>query len=185
MPRFDADWIDSMLRPERRGSPPAEQTLSYLALGPGQVVADVGCGPGFFTLPAATLVATTGLVYAIDVEPRMLDLVRSRAAEAGVTGVETRLGEGRRIPLDDGIAHLTLCALVLHDLEDRLGLVHELIRITRPNGRIAVVEWLPDAADARPNRLRPDETTLLFGEAGRHILEVIPLGTQQYLLVAS
>ena len=184
MPRYDADWIDHMLRPDRRGSPSAELTLAYLGLGPGQIVADVGCGPGFFTLPAARIIAPTGLVYAIDVEPRMLELVRSRVAEANIANVEILQGERHRIPLDDDAAHLTICGLVLHDLEDRLGLVRELIRVTRPNGRIAVIEWSPDANDARPNRLRPADTSALFAEAGRPVLEVTPLGTQQYLLVA-
>ncbi len=184
MPRFDADWIDFMLQPERRGSPPAEQTLTYLGLGPGQIVADVGCGPGFFTLPAARMVAPTGLVYAIDVEPKMLELVQSRAAAENLAGVETRPGDRHRIPLGDATANLTLCALVLHDLDDRLGLVRELARVTRPNGRIAIVEWIPDPDDQRSNRMWPQETASLFVDAGRPVLEVSPLGTRQYLLIA-
>ncbi len=184
MPRYDADWIDFMLKTERRGSPPAEQTLTYLGLGPGQVVADVGCGPGFFTLPAAKIVAPNGLVYAIDVEPRMLELVQARATAENLAHVEVRSGNGDRIPLDDSTANLTLCALVLHDVEDRLGLVRELARVTRPNGRIAIVEWIPDQGDARPTRLYPQETARLFAEAGRPVLEVSPLGTRQYLLIA-
>lgn len=184
MPRYDADWIDFMLQTERRGSPPAEQTLTYLGLGPGQIVADVGCGPGFFTLPAARLVAPTGRVYAIDVEPKMLELVAKRAAAENLAGIEVRSGHRDRIPLDDATAHLTLCALVLHDLDDRLGIVRELARVTRPKGRIAIVEWAPDQDDQRPNRLRPQETASLFAEAGLPIIEISPLGSRQYLLIA-
>lgn len=184
MPRYDADWIDSMLQPERRGAPPAEQTLTYLGLKAGQTVADVGCGPGFFTLPAARIVGPTGMVYAIDIEPKMLDLVRTRALAANLEHVEARRGERDRIPLGDATANLTICALLLHDVDDRAGLIRELIRITARNGRIAVVEWIPDVHDPKPNRLQPQETASLFAQAGYPVLEVSPLGTRQYLLVA-
>ncbi len=183
MPRFDADWIDFMLRPERRGSPPAEDVLAHLPIAAGQVIADVGCGPGFFTLPLARLVAPGGIVYAIDVEPAMLDLVRSRSAEKRLSGIETIRAEGGRIPLDDARADLTLCGLVLHDLSDREAMARELIRVTRPGGRIAVVEWTPDPDDSRPNRLHPEEAIALFDRAGRQMFQVTPLGKQQYLIV--
>lgn len=184
MPRYDADWIDYMLRPERRGSPPAEETVAYLGIAPGQTVADVGCGPGYFTLPIARVVGPTGLVYAIDTEPSMLDLVASRAATAGVAGIETRRAEPQRIPLDDGVADLSLGALILHDLPDRLHMVRELIRVTRPGGRIAVVEWVPDEDERRPNRMRPAEVSALFAQASRPVSEVTPLGSGQYLVIA-
>ena len=183
MPRFDADWIDYMLRAERRGSPPAEDTLAYLSIEPGHIVADVGCGPGFFTLPLAHMVAPNGHVYAIDVEPSMLDLVSSRSAAAGLSGIETIRADGTRIPLADALVDLTLCGLLLHDLPDRTRMVRELIRVTRPGGRVAVVEWMPEKDDSRPNRLRPEDVAFLFEEAGRQMTEVTPLGTHQYLLV--
>ncbi|HVC34954.1 MAG TPA: methyltransferase domain-containing protein [Chloroflexota bacterium] len=185
MPRYDSDWIEQMLRPERRGSPPAEETLADLGLAPGQTVVDVGCGPGFFTLPAATLVAPNGLVCAIDLEPAMLDLVRSRAEAAGIPGIEVRRGDGQRLPLDDAVVDVTVCSLVLHDLDDRLALVREMIRATRPGGRIAVVEWLPEQDDRRPNRMRPEEVTALFTRAGEPAHAVTPLGTSQYLVVVT
>ncbi len=184
MPRYDADWIDSMLQPDRRGAPPAEQTLAHLDLKAGQIVADVGCGPGFFTLPAARMVGPTGLVYAVDVEPTMLNLVRARATAENLHHIEIRPSHRDRIPLDDATADLTICALLLHDVDDRPGLVRELIRITRRNGRIAVVEWVPDPDDPRPNRLHPQETASLFAHSGYPVRETSPLGTRQYLLIA-
>ncbi|MGH2459547.1 MAG: class I SAM-dependent methyltransferase [Chloroflexota bacterium] len=182
MPRFDADWIDYLLRPERRGSPPAEDVLSHLSIGSGSVVADVGCGPGFFTLPLARLVAPGGRVYALDVEPSMLDLVTARSIAAGLSGIESVRVESGRLPLDDARADLTLCGLVLHDLTDQPGMARELIRITRPGGQIAVVEWLPGAGDSRPNRLRPAEVISLFEDAGWRMGKVTPLGEQQFLV---
>jgi ubiquinone/menaquinone biosynthesis C-methylase UbiE len=184
MPRFDADWIDSMLRPERRGAPPAAEMLGSLGLRPADVVVDVGCGPGFYTLPAARLVAPGGRVYAVDLEPRMLDLVRERAAAAGVLNVEIVRSTGPAIPLDDAVADLVIAALLLHDLADRAPMARELRRVARPGGRVVVAEWQPEPNDPRPNRLTPVQTAALLEGAGLRVVASRPLGSKQYLVLA-
>jgi len=123
-------------------------------------------------------------VYAVDVEETMLGLVRRRAAAAGLATIETRPSRGLPIPVDDGVADLVICALVLHDLDDRPSLVRELGRIVRPHGHIAVMEWRSEPGDRRPNRLTPEQTARLLTDAGQHVLDVRPLGALQYLLVA-
>jgi ubiquinone/menaquinone biosynthesis C-methylase UbiE len=183
MARYDADWIDSMLEPERRGSLTAEETLAEIGAQPGLTVADVGCGPGFFTLAAARAVTPSGNVYAIDVETAMLDLIRNRATADGLGNVQIRRSTGSRIPLDDASVDLTLCGLVLHDLEDRAAFVGELARITRPSGHIAVVEWTPEIGDTRHNRLAPEQVVRLFAQVGRATARITPSGTKQYLVL--
>lgn len=185
MARYDADWIDSMLRPERRGAFPAEHTLAELALGRGSVVADVGCGPGFYTLPAARLVAPDGRVYAIDLEPRMTERVQQRAALEGLGNiVETIRGDRARIPLDDEVADLTIAALLLHDLAERPAMVRDLARVTRAGGRVVAIEWTPEPDDTRPNRLTPDQTRGLLRDGGLHPDQPRRIGEKQYLVVA-
>jgi ubiquinone/menaquinone biosynthesis C-methylase UbiE len=184
VPRFDADWIDYLLQPARRGSPPAEETLAQLGIQPGEIVADVGCGPGFFTIAAGLAVGPAGLVVAVDLERSMLDLVQAAAAAAGLANVEVRQSTEGSLPLADGLADLTLCALVLHDLAESLSVVRELARITRPTGRIAIVEWIPQENDLRPNRLRPDRVTRLLALVGRRTVDVRQISDQQYLLIA-
>jgi ubiquinone/menaquinone biosynthesis C-methylase UbiE len=184
MPRFDADWIDFMLQPERRGSPPANQILAMIGLHLGQVVADVGCGPGFFTIPTAALVGPSGVVYAIDLAPSMLELVQSRAAAADQSNVTTCLGRDSQIPLGDAAADVTICGLVLHDLSDREAFVRELARITRPSGVIAVTEWTVESDFKRPNRVPPEELARLLRGAGRDPGEPIALPPKQYMILA-
>jgi ubiquinone/menaquinone biosynthesis C-methylase UbiE len=160
--------------------------LGEIGVGPGDVVVDVGCGPGFYTIPAARAVAPRGKVCAIDVEEKMLDLVRARAEEAGVvTVVETRRSDGGQIPIDSAVADLTIAALLLHDLADRPGMIRDLSRVTRSGGRIAVVEWTPSPAETRPNRLTPEQTAHLLEAGGLEVLESRPLSEQQYLVVAA
>ena len=84
-PRYDAEWIGNLLDTERRlGGVGPEEFLKNAGLRSGDTVVDVGCGPGFMTLPAAELVGPNGRVYAVDIKQPMLNLVDTRAAEAGL-----------------------------------------------------------------------------------------------------
>lgn len=181
MPRFDADWIDSMLRPERRGAEGPEETIARLELRGGEVVADVGCGPGYFALPAARAVAP-GVVYAIDREPRMLELIRQRARAEGIANL-TAASADDTIPLANESVDLAFCSLVLHDLVDPTPMIRDLVRITRRSGRVAIVEWLPEPQETRPNRLSPARLAILFEGQAVHPPDVSMIGPRQYLAV--
>ena len=104
--KSDAEGIAILLSDERRAKLPPEATLSAAGVASGQTVVDVGCGPGYFTLPAAELVGPRGKVYGVDVQPEMVEACRQRAAEAGVRQVEVLQSSETHVPLADGIADL-------------------------------------------------------------------------------
>ena len=120
---------------------PAEPILRAAGVVAGQIFVDLGAGPGFFALPAARLVGEGGRVYAVDVEPSMLDVCRRRAEEAGLTGIETVHSAETQIPLPDATADRVLIAFVLHEADDIAALLREAARLLRPGGEIAVAEW--------------------------------------------
>ena len=138
---FDPARVDRLLSEDRQRMLPAESILRAAGVATGQVVVDLGAGPGFFTLPAARLVGAGGRVYAVDVEPSMLDLCRRRAEEAGLTGIETVHSAETQIPLPDATADRVLIAFVLHEADDVAALLREAARLLRPGGEIAVAEW--------------------------------------------
>ena len=185
MPRYDAEWIQVMLRPELRGSPPPEEIVAATALRPGDVVADIGCGPGFLTLPAAMSVGPSGRVYAVDIEPSMLAVVRQRAAAVPIEHVVTVAPRGSALPLPDQSVDVALCSLVLHDLDDPEDLMGEIGRITRPTGKVAIVEWTPEVNNPRKNRISPDVTARFLADVGFQAGDPIPLPPSQYLIVGS
>src|SRR5688572_19323579 len=76
-----ADWLE---RPQRAQEERPEQVLGVMGLQRGDVVADVGAGSGYFSRRMARLVAPQGTVYAVDVQPEMLDLIRESMAEEGI-----------------------------------------------------------------------------------------------------
>jgi ubiquinone/menaquinone biosynthesis C-methylase UbiE len=107
---------------------------------PGQTVADIGCGPGFFTIPMAQMVGETGRVIAIDLQEGMLALLRPRAERAGVMErirlhrcSETELG------LDETV-DFALAFYVVHEVPNVAAFLDQVRGILRADGRLLIVE---------------------------------------------
>ena len=85
------DYIKLMDRPDRVVK--VDEVITKLQLKPGDIVADVGSGSGTFSIPMAKAIAPNGILYAVDIDQKMLDYVAERAQKEGVTNIRTVLGE--------------------------------------------------------------------------------------------
>ena len=94
------------------------EALDALKIKPGMVVADVGAGTGYMSLKLAKRVGTSGKVYAEDVQPEMLDQVRTNAAKAGVKNIETVQGSFTDPKLPKGQMDLVLLVDVYHEFSE-------------------------------------------------------------------
>lgn len=107
---------------------------------------EVGCGLGFFTIPAARIVGETGRVYAIDLHPLAIEMVRKKLARTGLTNVEVMLADAADTGLPDESVDLAFLFGVVHVLP--LGRVlPEMHRVLRPGGILAVDAfpgWSPE-----------------------------------------
>jgi ubiquinone/menaquinone biosynthesis C-methylase UbiE len=110
------------------------RALDMAKLGEGMRVADYGCGPGSFTIPAALIVGDGGRVYAVDIHPLAISSVRMRAAKNGLGNVEAILVQA----YDSGIEAASIDRILLidtiHRIEDPDALFRELRRIVKPDG---------------------------------------------------
>lgn len=119
--------------------PAAEEVIRRIAPAPGERVLDIGCGTG----NAALLAALRG-AHATGVDPaaRLIDIARSRAAEAGVKATFL-LGEAARVPAPDGAFDTVVDVFSLLFAPDPAAAVAELARVTAPGGRIIWTGWVP------------------------------------------
>ncbi len=126
----------------RRAMPPAA-TLRKLGLRRGMSFLDVGCGPGYFTLPASRIVGKEGAVLACDISPTMLREVRQRARRGGARYLALRRCRDTEIPFADGCSDMALLAFVVHEASSVGAMLSETRRALRPGGTAAFIEWHP------------------------------------------
>ena len=162
--RYTEEWVASLLDVDTRfGSAGPDELLAGAA--PGGTVVDYGCGPGYFTLAAARRVGPAGTVYAVDLEPRMVELVRRRAADAGLSNVAAVASDGARAELPDGIADYIICVQIMHYADGRDGqtaVARDLHRLLKPDGRVLVAQWKPKRATGLPY----EELRAIMDDAG-------------------
>lgn len=118
-----------------------DRVIAALGIRPGDRVADLGSGSGYFTLHLARAVGPEGRVYAVDVDEAMNEYVRQRTAEAEVANVDVILGRFEDPLLPDGRVDLVLVVDTYHHLEDRPAYFRNLQRDLARGGRVAVIDY--------------------------------------------
>ncbi len=153
-----ADLDEAKLAQKRQQLDP-DRALHLLDLAPGQHVADVGAGIGFFSLPVARRVLPGGRVTAYDIAPEHLTMLMAYAAREGVTGITTAVNSENHLPGPDGDADAALVCSVLHQAVDPPALAREVYRILRPGGQLLVIDYHQGAAveTGPPVALRPGQ----------------------------
>lgn len=143
--RFHPSRAHLLENPERKTWLPPDTVVSALRLRPGEDVVDVGAGTGYFALPIAAAVGAAGHVFAVDVSPEMLDLLRGKLPHAGLANVQCVEGEASATHLPAQCAALVFMANVWHEFDDHAAVLAEARRLLQPEGRIALLDWRPDA----------------------------------------
>jgi ubiquinone/menaquinone biosynthesis C-methylase UbiE len=112
--------------------------VQRLGLPSTAIIADIGAGPGLFTLPFARAVAS-GRVIATDIRSDLLEIAKTRAHASGLTNIETRLVEASQTGLAPSSVDLAFLCQVDHYLADRAGYFAKLKVALRAGGRIVIV----------------------------------------------
>lgn len=107
-------------------------------LKPGEVVVDLGSGGGLDIFLASNMVGPTGRAIGIDMTPAMIDRARANAASGGYTNVEFHLSTIDKIPLLDASVDCVISNCVLNLAPDKPAVFHEIARVLKPGGRLAV-----------------------------------------------
>ena len=114
------------------------KALETAGLEAGQRVLEVGCGPGFFTVPAARIVGDKGSVLALDVNPLAVEHVQQKIDEAGVSNAEVILADAARTDLPDQEFDLAFAFGIAHPIGDMDAIWDELYRLLKADGTLAV-----------------------------------------------
>jgi ubiquinone/menaquinone biosynthesis C-methylase UbiE len=168
--KFDPARLQRLVSEERAEWQSIERFLEVLRPEPGKEYADIGCGPGYFTLPVAELIRPQGRVYAIDIEPEMLAECERRAREQGLQEVVIPVQSSEHaIPLPDGSVDAAWLANVYHELDAPVEFLGEIKRVLRPEGRFLLIDWKAIETPAGPpleHRVSLEEISAALKRAG-------------------
>lgn len=144
-PRDIKDYLEQLERPERDVYQKPVQVMEALGLKPGMAVADIGSGSGYFTRRFVEAVTETGKVYAVDVEPEMLEYAKQSVEHMHVGfNAEFILARPDNPKLPFEIVDLIFVCNTFHHLEDRAVYFANLKSALKPGGRIAIVDFYHD-----------------------------------------
>jgi SAM-dependent methyltransferase len=133
-----APWLD---RVERETEEQPTRALDIIKVLPGTIAADIGAGSGYFTERLARLVGPSGRVYATDIQPGMLDLLRRRVERERLDNVTLILGEPSNPRLPEGAIDLALMVDVYHELSAPQIVLGHIKKALKPTGRLVLIEY--------------------------------------------
>ena len=133
-----ADWLE---RPEREDEEKPGLLLEALKLRPGDVVADIGAGTGYFSWRMAKVVGSNGRVFGVDIQKEMLDLLARKMSERNVTNVVPVLGTITDTRLPTNAVDLVIMVDVYHEFSHPFEMMESICRALKRGGRVVFVEY--------------------------------------------
>lgn len=133
-----AGWLE---RPERIEEESPDTALDVLNIRTGAAVADIGAGSGYMTMKLASRVGTSGTVYATDVQPQMLEMLRRRLERAHVSNVVLVKGDLDNPRLPAAAVDLELLVDVYHEFSEPQAMLRGLRDALKPGGRLVLLEY--------------------------------------------
>jgi ubiquinone/menaquinone biosynthesis C-methylase UbiE len=143
-PAFISTFLDSRFRKELQ--PPA-RVISDCGIRPGMSVLEIGCGSGAFTLAAARAAGNAGKIMALDIQQDMLAKLKQKLLKpenSDIRNVEIINRSAYDLPLEPGSIDLVFMVTVLQEVPDKPRVLHEIKRVLRPGGTLAVSEFIID-----------------------------------------
>ena len=163
-----------------------KEVLNKLKLRSDMIAADFGCGAGGWVIPLARKLEQ-GLVYAIDIQEDILSALDGEVKLAGLQNIKKILSDveienGSKIPVLS--CDLILMTNLLFQTENKKEVFKEANRILKPNGKILVVDWKPEASlGPEKGRVSPEEIKILAKEFRLELKKEFSAGDYHYALV--
>jgi len=179
-------WI--LERPERDAYQKPAEVMAALAFRPGERVADIGAGSGYFARRVSKVVGSTGEVRAIDIAPEVLDYLEARARREGLGNIRVQRVTPDDPQLPAGGVDTILMVDTLHYVKERGAFAKKLRAGLAPGGRVVVIDFIPKSPEERPwgpppeQKMSRAEVDAAMAEAGLAPARVHDFLTEQFFV---
>lgn len=146
-----APWLE---RHEREEEEHPDEVINAMGLKPGDVVADIGCGTGYFARRMAKRVLPGGKVYGVDIQPEMIELLKKAAEKDGAGNVIPVLSAEDDPKLPQGEVDWMILVDVYHEFSEPERMLAKMRAALAPGGRVALVEYRVE--DGTGDHIKPD-----------------------------
>jgi ubiquinone/menaquinone biosynthesis C-methylase UbiE len=133
-----AGWLE---RPEREEEEAPSKVIELLKVRKGDVIADIGAGSGYYTFRLAELTGPKGRIYAVDIQPEMLTILRKGIKKRGAHNVEPIQGTVIDPHLPAGSCDLIIMVDVYHEFSHPWEMTRKMVEALKPDGRLVFVEY--------------------------------------------
>ena len=182
---FPPTRLGELEGPDRDAWQRPEQVMDALSIGDGSWVADLGAGGGWFTVRLARRVGPNGRVYAEDIQPQMIEVIKRRMQRELLTNVVTKLGTAKDPGLDPGSLDAVLIVDAHPEVEDPVALLRNVAKALKPGGLIGIVNFKKDGGGPGPpmeERVDPEQVIADARAAGLELRKRENFLRYQYLL---
>ncbi|MBA4537740.1 class I SAM-dependent methyltransferase [Bacillus aquiflavi] len=136
--RFKPEKAAKLLDPKREELLPIKEVLALLKIKEDEIIADLGCGNGYLTVP---LLSKAKHVYAVDIEPKMLELLKERIDGEKINDITYVVSNLEQIDLNTNSVDKAVVAFVAHEIAHLDKAIGEFKRMIRQNGTILIIDW--------------------------------------------
>ncbi len=160
-----------------------DKIFDDIGLDMEMVLADLGCGTGYFAIPASFRVKK---IFALDIQQEMLDILHDKIKKGKINNIELVLSWESSIPLQDDSIDVLFMANVFHELENMDSILKEGKRILREEGKLVIIDWNKVEMDfGPPVKERLDEAEVISICRGNDfdLYEQKHAGPYNYLLI--
>ena len=172
---------------EREQWQPPDDILDIIGIQPNSTFIDVGCGDGYFAIPAAHRVGPQGRVLGIDANTAALTRLQVKANQRHLTNLELTIGRGEDHVLCENCGDIVFFGINLHDFTSASHVLQNARRMLKPSGKLVNLDWKKEPMRIGPPlhiRFSQQEAIDLIKDAQFNIMRIQDAGPYHYLIIA-
>ncbi|MBW9150719.1 class I SAM-dependent methyltransferase [Clostridium estertheticum] len=180
MHKFNIKSLDKLDNPKRRQLMPPIETLKKFQLGDKGTLLDIGCGIGYFSIPAANIL-NQGKVIGLDIMPEMIDIAKEKAKN--IANIKFIKCEEYSFPIQDASIDYVFISNVIHEIENKAKYFNEIRRVLKPGGLLCIIDWEKKETEMGPSindRISKEEMIKICASANFAHLEDVFINMDHY-----